>query len=517
MTRALDSGPYDYAVIGSGIGGLAIAALLAHAGKSVVLLERHNLPGGYGHTFGAGRYQFCAELHYVWDCGPGGRVDRFFRYLGLEDQVRFRRLHPDGFDRIVAPGIDYTIGSGFIREHERLSQRFPESSENLRRYYEILTEIHKEAYQLPLGYSWSTLLSRPIQYAALIRYMGWTLQDLFDLLRFPPMLQLILAGQSAIFFSPPKELSLIVHAAGVASYDSGAYVPEVSFSHVIHAMVNTVRHQPNCRVALATEVTKIHLEAKQAVAVTTAKGETLAARHIIFNGDPQQSIGLIGASNFPARFRQRLAYEYGISALSVYLGLRNLDLRKHGWGDANLHWHPSIDLNAVYERQFAESIPEEPYFFCDAPTLRMTDPHLAPSGGQQLVMVSPCRYEYFRRLRATSEEAYQSAKCEYGRRIIRILERDFLPGLSNHIETQVIGSPLTNERFIGVPGGNCYGMPLDPKHQNASHIDYRSPFQNLFYVGTVSGMPGFASNIHFATLLFEQLTGDCFYSQESGS
>ena len=65
---------YDYAIIGMGIGGLTLGALLARAGHKVVILEQHYVPGGYGHTFRQGRFSFCAELHYVWDCGPVERV-----------------------------------------------------------------------------------------------------------------------------------------------------------------------------------------------------------------------------------------------------------------------------------------------------------------------------------------------------------------------------------------------------------------------------------------------------------
>ena len=42
---------YDAIVIGSGIGGLASAAMLAkHGGKRVLVLERHYAPGGYTHV-----------------------------------------------------------------------------------------------------------------------------------------------------------------------------------------------------------------------------------------------------------------------------------------------------------------------------------------------------------------------------------------------------------------------------------------------------------------------------------
>ena len=68
----------DYLILGSGLAGLSFAALMAKAGKKVKLLEAHEFPGGYGHTFVEGdKYRFNAQLHYVWNCGKGQTVNMF--------------------------------------------------------------------------------------------------------------------------------------------------------------------------------------------------------------------------------------------------------------------------------------------------------------------------------------------------------------------------------------------------------------------------------------------------------
>lgn len=42
---------YDFIIIGTGISALTVGALLAHVGKKVCMLEAHDVPGGYAHTF----------------------------------------------------------------------------------------------------------------------------------------------------------------------------------------------------------------------------------------------------------------------------------------------------------------------------------------------------------------------------------------------------------------------------------------------------------------------------------
>ena len=505
---------YDYAIIGMGIGGLTLGALLAQAGYKVIIFEQHEVPGGYGHTFHRRGFSFCAELHYVWDCGPGERVTQMLEKLELAERVTFHRLDPKGFDRIVAPGVDYTIGSGFQREQRRLAGLFPKHANGLQRYFDIISSVHRELYDLPIGFTWRTVLTHPFRYSHIARYLKWTLEDLFNQLKFPAKLRTILAGQSAIFWMPPRDLSLVVHAGGVGSYDQGAYYPAQSFMHVMKSLLRKIKEQPGCRALFSTEVKRIEVAGGKARSLTTHRGEEFFADRFLFDGDAHLSLQLIGEKQFPSAFRRKLTYDYGPSALSVYLGLKDCDLRKYGFGENNLFWHPKTDLNEVYDDQLGDQIPRRPYFFCNAPTLRPHETPLAPPGCDQLVMVAPCSYDLFRKLRNDSEQAYQNAKRQFADNIVGVLESDFIPGLSSRIVERVVGSPLTNEHYVWAPKGNCYSTPLDPRHVNFRRLNYRSPFTNFFYVGASSCLPGFATIIHFACMLYEELTGDWVYHDE---
>jgi len=56
---------YDVVVIGSGNGGITASAAMAQKGLNVLLLERHNIPGGCATSFCRGRFEFEVALHQL--------------------------------------------------------------------------------------------------------------------------------------------------------------------------------------------------------------------------------------------------------------------------------------------------------------------------------------------------------------------------------------------------------------------------------------------------------------------
>lgn len=92
--------PYDAIVIGSGIGGLGAAALLANQGGwRVLVLERHYTAGGYTHVFRRPGYEWDVGVHYIGDVQPGTVLRAVF------DEVTGGRLGwadmGEVYDRVV--------------------------------------------------------------------------------------------------------------------------------------------------------------------------------------------------------------------------------------------------------------------------------------------------------------------------------------------------------------------------------------------------------------------------------
>ncbi len=74
----------DAVVIGAGIAGLTAAALLARAGRNVLLLEAHHQSGGCAGTFRRGPYTFDVGATQVAGLEPGGSHARLFAHLQVE-------------------------------------------------------------------------------------------------------------------------------------------------------------------------------------------------------------------------------------------------------------------------------------------------------------------------------------------------------------------------------------------------------------------------------------------------
>ena len=104
----------DYLIVGSGLSALVFGALMANSGKTVQILEAHEYPGGFGHTFTmAKKYKFNAQFHYVWDCGPGQLVDRVLKKLDLNKDATYEFKYVIDGEFVNEPEADSFIWNDF--------------------------------------------------------------------------------------------------------------------------------------------------------------------------------------------------------------------------------------------------------------------------------------------------------------------------------------------------------------------------------------------------------------------
>lgn len=139
---------YDILVIGSGLGGLVSALVLAKEGLSVCVLEKNNQYGGNLQTFSRDKLIFDTGVHYLGGLSKGQNLHRFFSYLEIMNDLKLQKMDEDGYDRISFDDdpIEYPHAQGYQNFVEQLTKYFPEEKENLENYCE---EIQYVCSQFP--------------------------------------------------------------------------------------------------------------------------------------------------------------------------------------------------------------------------------------------------------------------------------------------------------------------------------------------------------------------------------
>jgi phytoene dehydrogenase-like protein len=110
--------PIDYIIVGSGLGGLTCASLLAKAGYRVLVLEQHDIAGGATHTFEEKGFAFDVGVHYLGERLTSkwtSPVRRLFD-AASDGKLEWSKCAPD-FDHAVSSDEVVTDASVSTRKH----------------------------------------------------------------------------------------------------------------------------------------------------------------------------------------------------------------------------------------------------------------------------------------------------------------------------------------------------------------------------------------------------------------
>lgn len=506
---------FDYVILGAGLGGLSAAACLTQQGYRVAVLEKHYLPGGCCHTFDYGNYRFCADVHYISQCGTDQTIGQFLNYI--DQTIAFNSLDPNCIDRVITPDVDFCIPLGWETLRARLLETFPDETEPINRYCDEIEHLHQNMHDLVrevhwYDQKWSDWLKLP-KYWHLFTRRNWTLQDLYDHVHLSPKLQAVLAGQSGDYALPPNEIALITHTALVWDYSEGAYYPKHHFKHFVDTIVNTIVAGGGV-VQFSTPVEHIHVRDRSVQSITAA-GTVYHAKHAYISDlDPKLTVELMHDSNaLSAKERDRLtSYEYSASAFNIYLGLDNrFEPQRYGIGNWNIWYYPTGDLNREYQEQLQGNL-DRPWIFLSCPTMKSPEPGMAPEGHHVLEIATVCPYEPFKELQETDRNAYKTKKRDVYQAIMTSV-RDLIPDVDQYARMKVYGTPTTSEYFLGQPQGNIYGAKLIPRQVGLNRLGYITELPNLFLVGASAGYPSVPGVIGNGMDVVELITGQSIRSR----
>jgi prolycopene isomerase len=459
---------YDAVVIGSGLGGLTSAALLARAGQRVLIVERHDRPGGYAHAFRRRGYRFDSAVHLVSGCEPvpfegGGVLHDLLSELGVRDRCDFVRIDP--CYRVEWPGLTLDAPCELERFTEAHAERFPREAKGIHGFLEDCLTIRGEASRAEEQAG----SLRPERFPLLLRYRRATLAQVLEARVEDPAARAALAALWPYLGLPPSRVSFLYFATMLTSYVAdGAYYCRGSFQALADALV-AASVGAGGELLLRAPVRRVIVEHGRAAGVVLENGQRVHAPVVISNADARQTIDeLCGAEHFPARYVARLhAAQRSISAFVVYAAT-SLDLAA-----ADLAHETFLYPGADHEAAHRSGVVGEPnWFSITVPTL--VDPSLAPPGQHLLVLTTL--------VGAQQSASWRDLKAARTEALLRRAERR-LPGLRDSLRLAEAATPRTMERYTRNAAGAIYGFDVTPAQVGPGRLDNRTPLAGLYLAG----------------------------------
>lgn len=516
---------YDTIFIGSGIGTILCASLLAQfRNERVLILEKHFTAGGFTHTFKRkNRFFWDVGIHYIGDLQEGSILRKLF------DLMSGKKLHwqkmPSVFEKFVYPDLDgkgnghftfpvYDNPDKFVAD---LVHIFPAEEAAIRRYIEDIRKVNAwfgrhvsirgrapftdhldEAFAEKEGFNPRRSVGE---------YMDARISD--------KRLKALLLSQWGDYGLPPAQASLIIHAAVTQHYFHGGYYP-LGGSHRIFESIVPFLEKTGSSIKTSHEVTEIIIDSGRATGVRAQALRGSEKSEAVFFG--KKVISDAGAyntylrllKNHPVAFAEKLQAFYSehpaVSNVTLYLGLKS-DPRQLGFGGEN-HWiYASYDHDLNFRKRGEWLQSGEPAgVYLSFPSLKN-----AEADGNTAEIIAFTDYAHFEPWKqqpwGKRDPEYRRLKDSIADSLLRFVDARY-PGFRNLVDYSELSTPITTEHFASHPRGSIYGVACTPERFVASAAPWCnpvSPVENLYLTGADVSSPGIAGAMMGAIATLSQL------------
>ena len=446
---------YDVIVIGAGNGGLAAAVRVLMAGKSCLVCEKHNIPGGFATSFVRGRFEFEASLHEFNGIGTPeqpGSTRQLFEQLGVADKIEWVQLK-DAYHLISRrEGYDYVMPFGYEEFAKANNKIHPQGEKYVRDFFALCQQIRDAIEYLTVSKGKPDPQVMMEKYPDYLACSSYSVNEAFEALGYPKEIVDNLNAYWCYLGADGNNLSFLHYANMVYSYYSkGATIPKYR-SHELSLAFEQRIHELGGDIWFNSEVTGILTDESGHVSGIRLKdGREIASRHVIADISPNVVYGkLMKPEAVPEKARKLTNFrKLAGRGFTVFLGL-NRSAEELGIKDHNYFIYDTCDNVEQYQamKKFGNTAAQATV------CLNNGDPDCSPPGTAILYMTTLFTDDIWSTVK---EEDYFRIKNEVAGAMIRRFEEATGTNIHDHIEEIAIASPQTYARYCGHPQGTIYG------------------------------------------------------------
>jgi all-trans-retinol 13,14-reductase len=471
---------YDVVIIGSGLGGLASAIILAKEGYSVCVLEKNNQYGGNLQTFVRDKTIFDTGIHYIGGLGEGQNLNKYFKYLGIMDDLKLKQLDIDGFDIISFDdeNNEYPHAQGYENFVTQLEKYFPEEKLAIQDY---CLKLSSTCDSFPLyNLNWEGKYDMDI--------LAINAKDCIDELTDNKKLRAVLAGTSFLYAGTADKSPFYVHALSVNSYIQSSWRCINGGSQITKQLIKQLKKHGG-EVYKYKEVVQFEVLENSVNAVRMSDGSVVSGTTFISNIDPKTTLKLVGENKFRKSYSNRIkSLEGVISAFSLYVVFKpeTFKYRNH-----NYYHYRSIDEVWTSHEYDEDSWPKA--FMASMSTTKKSD-----VWADGMTFITYMKFDDLKpwedTFNTTAEkedrgESYETFKERKTEKFLEAIELKF-PGIRDSIKSVHTSTPLSYRDYIGGYRGNMYGYEKDSNNPMKSFIASKTKLDNLYFTGQSINMHG---------------------------
>jgi phytoene dehydrogenase-like protein len=510
---------YDIVIAGAGLGGLTAGAILARAGRKVLVIEKSNSVGGAASSYKVGDLFVEGSLHETSDPhDPRDPKHDVLKRAGVLDAVKW--IPGDTLYEVRGGplGAPLAVPDNFDGARRALIERFPEARDGIE---SLLTDMERIAAAMGTLSRGASAFRNPLEGLRAVLKLApavrdWNLslaQKLDRTFGDNEPVKTAIAANLCYYHDDPKTLWWVFFALAQGSLlQSGARYVHSGSQRLSSALAREIKKAGSDAVLrrLVTAIAPGSGGGPFTITHTAKDGsdpQTVEATRVICNGAPESIATLLpqdAANKFTARYRD-LSPSISLFALTLGLSRPPREFGVTSYSTQLLpDWMTTLDdyaqAAALMAGEPADRMP--PLAIVDFAAIESG----VPAPPYVLSIIAPDQLSNWDGL---DQDAYREKRAHWQDAILAYLDTHY-PGLSGAVVAASFNTAWSVRQYLGAPHGAVYGFAPRPPRSlvDAPKRSPQTPIPGLYLSSAYAGFGGYTGVIQAAGQCADMILGE---------